>query len=125
MRKSPDKLVFKQIGEMIAKREGHQKIIPVSASHGTQRWISYYANLQHKGAFCPEPTEQNSWTYFLKDQSAFVQDLKKRNIKYFLWTQRQWPKDVDLSQMPNYGNLQELGRWNHPDTGWMILFEVL
>jgi hypothetical protein len=51
--------------------------------------------------------------------------LKEKNIKYFLWTQRQWPKDVDLSQMPYYRKLQELGRWNHPDTGWMILFEVL
>ncbi|MEN6317834.1 MAG: glycosyltransferase family 39 protein [Syntrophaceae bacterium] len=123
--KSPDKLVFKQIGEMIAKREGNQKIIPISASHGTQRWISFYANLHYKGAYCPEPTEENCWKFFSKDRITFVQDLKEKNIKYFLWTQRQWPKEYDLFKMPYYRNLQELGRWNHPDTGWMILFEVL
>jgi len=123
--RNTDKLVFKQIGELIAKREGNQQIIPISASRGTQRLISFYANLHYEGAFCPQPTEENCWKYFLKDHKYFVQDLKEKNIKYFLWTQRQWPKDVDLSQMLYYGNLQELGRWNHPDTGWMILFEVL
>jgi hypothetical protein len=122
--KNPDKLVFKQIGEMIAEREGNRQVIPISASHD-QRWISFYANLHYKGAFCPEPTGENCWKYLLKDQHSFVQDLKKRNIKYFLWTQKQWPKDVDISQIPSYGNLQEIGRWNHPDTGWMILFKVL
>jgi hypothetical protein len=122
--RDPDKLVFKQIGELIAKREGNQNVIPISASYGTQRWVSFYANLHYKGAVCPEPSEENCWKYFLKDHSSFIQDLKEKNIKYFLWTQRQWPKEYDLLKMPYYQRLQEVGRWNHPDTGWMILFKV-
>lgn len=123
--RDPDKLIFKQIGELIAKREGNQQIIPISASHGTQRWVSFYANLHYKGSPCPEPSEQNCWGFFLKDYDSFIQNLKEKHIKYFLWTQRQWPPDNDLFKMPHYSNLTELGRWHHPDTGWMILFKVI
>ena len=119
-----DKAVFKEIGEVIAKREGNQNTISISASPTTQRWVSFYANYHSEAVFCPQPTEENCWKYFLNDPHSFYQTLKKKNIKYFLWTQRQWPKEIDLFKMPYYQNLQELGRWNHPDTGWMILFKV-
>lgn len=119
-----DKMVFREIGELIAKNEGgnSQEII-VSASKDTQRWISFYANLNYKGAICPEASEQTCWEIFAK-QDSLLEQFKQRGIKYFLWTEKNWSaKNISITKYLNY--MKELGRWEHPDTGKMILYKVL
>jgi len=118
------KLVYKEIGEFVVRQEaGNEQIINVSASIGTQRWVSFYANLNYKGAICHEPSSQNSWELFVDDNS-FIRQLKKRNIKYFLWTEKTWSNNnINIVKYDKY--LKELGRWKHYDTGEMILFEVI
>jgi len=120
-----DKLVFRQIGEFIAKQAGNQHIITISASYSTQRWVSFYANLYYKGAVCPEPSDANCWDIFAKDTDSLLQGLKTRNIRYFLWTEQRTNKAIDIFKTPSQQQLKELGRWHHADTGEMILFEVL
>ena len=54
----------------------------------------------------------------------YIRQLKERNIKYFLWTEKTLSNDnVNIMKYDKY--LKELGRWKHSNTGEMILFEVL
>jgi 4-amino-4-deoxy-L-arabinose transferase-like glycosyltransferase len=120
-----DKLVFKQIGEFIAKQSGNQQIITISASYPIQRWVSFYANLHYKGAVCPEPSDENCWDIFAKDSASLLQGLKEKNIRYFLWTEQRTNKAINIFKSPYQQQLKEIRRWRHPDTGEMILFEVI
>lgn len=119
-----DKIVFKEIGEFMVKREGgNNRAISVSSPMEIQRWISFYANLNYQGAVCPEASEQTSWEIFAK-QKTLVEQLKQRDIKYFLWTEKTWfGRRLDVAGHIEY--LKKLGTWEHEDTGKMILYEVL
>jgi len=120
-----DKLVFKEIGELIAEREGNAQEVKVSTSLPLIRWISFYANLGYRGAPCPERN------YDLVDSlnrgyDTFVGKLKGRGIQYVLWDERHWPKG-SLESMSAQGSKDfiRLGDWSHPDTGKLILFKVI
>jgi len=120
-----DKLVFKEIGEFIAEREGNAQEIKVSTSLPLIRWISFYANLGYRGAPCPERN------YDLVDSlnsgyDTFVGKLKGRGIQYVLWDERHWPKG-SLESMSAQGSKDfiRVGTWSHPDTGKLILFKVI
>ncbi len=119
-----DKLVFKEIGVLIAEREGNEKEIKVVTSLPLIRWISFYANLGYRGAPCPEKN------YDLVDSlnrgyDTFVGGLKDRGIQYILWDERHWPKGSLESIRKGSGDFIRLGDWHHQDTGKMILFKVL
>jgi len=120
-----DKLVFKEIGEIISEREGNAQEIKVSTSLPLIRWISFYANLGYRGAPCPQKN------YDLVDSShlgydIFVEKLKGRGIQYILWDERHWPKGI-LESMSTQGSKDfiKVGTWSHPDTGKLILFKVI
>jgi len=119
-----DKIVFKEIGEFVVIHEGVQnRGISVSAPMEIQRWISFYANLNYQGAVCPEASEQTSWEMF-PSQENLVEQLKQRNIKYFLWAEKSWSeRSTKIDGEIEY--LKKLGVWRHNDTGKMILFEVI
>ncbi|MFA7177067.1 MAG: hypothetical protein WC114_07465, partial [Smithellaceae bacterium] len=122
--RDPDKIVFKEIGEFMVKHEGgNNRAISVSSPMEIQRWISFYANLHYQGAVCPEASDQTSWEIFAK-QKTLVEQLKQRNIRYFLWTEKTWSgRGVDVDG--HLENLKKLGAWEHKDTGKMILYEVI
>jgi len=122
--RDPDKIVFKEIGEFMVRHEaGNSRVISVSSPMEIQRWISFYANLNYQGAVCPEASEQTSWEMFAK-QKTLVEQLKQRNIRYFLWTEKTWSgRRLDVAGHLDY--LKKLGTWEHQDTGKMILYEVI
>jgi len=120
-----DKIVFKQIGELIADREGNNKEIRIATSMHSIRWVSFYANLNYKGAPCPEKNYDLE-NLIGKSYREFVMNLKMRAIRYFLWEEKHWPKQG--SYVLDTGNMKDfvrLGAWSHPDTGSLILFEVI
>jgi len=119
-----DKLVFKQIGELIAEREGNEQEIKVATSLPLTRWISFYANLDYKGAPCPE-RNYDLVDSVQKDYETFVVKLKGRGIQYVLWDERHWPKgSLESILAQGSRDFMRIGDWRHPDTGAMILFEV-
>jgi 4-amino-4-deoxy-L-arabinose transferase-like glycosyltransferase len=120
-----DKLVFKEIGEFIADREGNNKEILVAKSLQSTSWISFYANLNYKGAPCPQ--ENTDLEKIIgKSYGEFILNLKKREIRYFLWEERNWPRDrFDFIHRKNPEDFEKLGVWSHPDTGRLILFKVM
>ena len=119
-----DKLVFKEIGELIADREGNDKEIKVATSLYSVKWISFYANLHYKGA--PRPKQNYDLKNIMGNSyQEFVQNLRNRGIRYFLWEESHWPKQSAsyiTTQNPN--DFIRVGTWSHPDTGKLILFEV-
>jgi 4-amino-4-deoxy-L-arabinose transferase-like glycosyltransferase len=120
-----DKLVFKRIGELIASREGKDMEIPVVTSAHSIRWLSFYANLNYRGAPCPEKN------YDLEDiigksYGQFVRNLRNRGIKYFLWEEKHWPKEsFYYINRQDTSDFIKVGDWSHPDTGRLILFKVI
>jgi urease gamma subunit len=52
-----DKLVFREFGEIIAMREDNKKPVKVLASRHAVALVSFYANLNFRGAVCPVSDE--------------------------------------------------------------------
>lgn len=120
-----DKLVFKEIGELIAKRDGNSQIISIAAPHAIIRWISFYANLNYKGAPCPEEN-YDIGNLIGNNRWEFVKNLRKRGISYVLWGEKHWPKGtLSLIDRQNMRDFAKLGIWRHPDTGKLVLFKVI
>jgi 4-amino-4-deoxy-L-arabinose transferase-like glycosyltransferase len=120
-----DKSVFSEIGENIAIREGNDTITIVSTSLALLRWIPFYANLRFRGGPCPQDGGY-SWEFLPDEYGPFVEELKKKQVKYFLWDEKRWPVEkFDVHDSEYRQGLREIGRWYHRDTGQMILFEVI
>ena len=117
-----DKAIFRQIGEIIAKREGNHRVITVAAAPSTvHEWVSFYANLKYPGVFCA----RDSGTIG-EDYGQFVKHLMENGIRYFLWEENRWPAEkIDFINTQYHQDFKELGRWHHPDTKRIILFEVI
>ena len=119
-----DKVVFKEIGEVIAQREGNGEEIKIAAPTDILRWISFYANLDYPGAPCPQPYKKFS-PLVGDGYKACLANLKEMGIPYLVWTEKKWPGDSALFlKKAREENLQEIGSWNHPDTGRIILLKL-
>jgi hypothetical protein len=120
-----DKVVFKEIGSLIAQREGNQNEIVIVASLHTFGWVSFYANLAYKGA--PRPRENYDLENLVgHDYGEFVQNLRLRDVKYVLWEEKHWPKE-SMSYLKSLDSRDfiQIGTWTHPDTGKLVLIELL
>lgn len=119
-----DKLVFKELGEMIAMREGNEKAVKVLASSSAAALISFYANVNFPSAVCPLSVE---WSEFSKqDYDGFVEKLKKAKLDYFLLEARRWPRNTfDLKRELKGKDFEEIATRYHPTTGEMKLYRVL
>jgi hypothetical protein len=121
-----DKLVFKEIGQLISDLEGNDHGIGVAAaSSWTMSHVSFYANLNYEGAVCPlkygniEQLAGNS-------DETFLSNLKKAGVEYFLWEERSWAeKSFDSLMRQTPDGLMVIGEWSHPDTGRLVLFRVI
>lgn len=121
-----DKLIFKEIGESIAKHKSGIGAAYISTPVTIHQWISFYANLSYPGDFCPLPVKANCWEFNADSYDQFMRHLTENRIKYLVWTEKQWPAEkIDFSQVQHHLHLKELGRWNHPMTGKIILWEIL
>ena len=120
-----DKVVFKQIGELVAQREGNGGAIKIAANTDILRWVSFYANLDYPGSPCPQPYKKFS-PLLAHGYKTFLKFLKEDGIQYLLWTEKKWPGDSALFlKKTNEGDFVEIGSWNHQDTGRMVLLQVL
>ena len=126
--KEADKLVYKEIGETIARLDGGSGAIEMITLGDAARWNDYYANLHVQGAPCPE--KYSNWR---RDESIigssyddFIRSMRMRNIRYIVWEEKHWPQDKFAflkSVQPT--DLTQLKEWKHRDTGRIILYRVL
>ncbi|MCE5262718.1 MAG: glycosyltransferase family 39 protein [Deltaproteobacteria bacterium] len=119
-----DKVVYREIGESIAAREGNAKKIEIMTVGAASRWILFFANLHFRGAPCPDEFyDYLGWIGH--DYGAFVEAMKKRGMKYLVWEERNWPAgSFDFIHSPHERDFVRLGAWSHPDTGRIILFRL-
>lgn len=119
-----DKSVIKDIGKTIAQREGNNRIIDVATSMHILRWTSFYANLDYPGSPCPQPYSDFK-SIVGNDYKYFLNTLKQRGSKYFIWEEKHWPKNTfDFMATFDPHDFRSIRSWDHPDTGRMILFEI-
>jgi hypothetical protein len=120
-----DKLVYKDIGETIARFDGGSEEIALITLGDSGRWINYYANLHVDGAPCPE--KNGGWHNIIGGSyENFIRDMRTRKIHYVIWEENHWPKDTFAflkSLRPD--DLKQLKEWRHRDTGRIILYQVL
>ena len=122
--KEMDKGVFKNIGEFIARQEGNTQVIHVASSLNILRWVSFYANINYRGAPCPQPY-QDFDTLVGRDYDTFLRNLKNSDIQYFVWEENHWPSGTfDFRREMRLEDFKALGTWSHPDTGRMVLYRV-
>jgi hypothetical protein len=86
--------------------------------------LSFYANLNYLGAPCPN--RYRDLKVIVGDNyDQFVLHLRKMDMKYFLWEEKHWQtKHYDFLSVKRVEHFIEVGHWNHPDNGMLILFEV-
>lgn len=122
--RADDKIVFRNIGEIIAGLEGNAKKIEILTVGSSSRWIPFYANLRFPGAPCPD--EYRFYEDLLgKDYGQFLNTFKTRGIRYLVWEQKNWPAGhFDFLRSPYERDFIRLGAWTHPDTGQIILFKL-
>jgi hypothetical protein len=121
-----DKLVFKEIGQTIAALRIEKEASLISTPQNIHHWISYYANIDYPHGFCPIPVKVNCWEFNSENMDQFLRHLLENHIRFLVWTEKQWPAErIDFSQIQHYLSLKELGRWNHPMTGEIIVLEIL
>ncbi len=123
-----DKLVFKEIGEYVARREvGNTEYIPVSSA-ATIRQFAFYANSNNPDLIFPNLTfgRLDPHCSSPKTYKQFLIYFKCNNIRYFLWEEKFWARQP-YKVLPKLDPEQflELKHWYHPDTGKMVLFEVM
>lgn len=123
-----DKLVYKEIGETIARMEGTRGEIEMITLGHSWRWNNYYANLHVAGAPCPEKyiDWQKDATILGDNYNDFIKSMRMRRIRYIVWEEKHWPPDKFAflkSLQPT--DLTQLKEWKHKDTGRIILFRVL
>lgn len=120
-----DKTGFEAIARCIAEREGNRQVIHVASSLHILRWISFYANLDYPGAPCPQPYDDFS-ALIGRDYTEFVNNLRERGMKYFVWEEKHWPGDrFDFEKTKRPEDFLAVRSWEHPDSGKLILYEVL
>ncbi len=121
--KEADKLVFKEIGTIIANIENHKGKTRIAKSLKSPNWVSFYANLDLEGAPCP--SLNLDFELITRKYETFVRYLKAEGITYFLWEEKNWPKHgFDFFKEMKHGDFEEIGRWHHPDTGAIVLFRL-
>ncbi|MFA4915172.1 MAG: glycosyltransferase family 39 protein [Syntrophales bacterium] len=123
--KEVDKLIFKEIGESMARIEGNSQEIKVLTLGNSARWIAFYANLHFKGAPCPD--KYNNYGEIVgKSYEQFVRNLRTRGIQYVVLEETKWPPcSFDFVDLLNGKDFIILGEWSHPDTGRVILLKLL
>jgi len=119
-----DKVVFKNIGQFIAQKEGETERIPIAASSHIFFWISFYAHINYRGHDCPqqylELTDMIGHRY-----EDFLKNLRQGGVRYFVWEENHWPAEAfDFMKEMKGEDFQALGNWYHADTGRMILFKI-
>ena len=118
-------LIFRQISGAIVRRAGNARVIVMATSSFTTTYISFYANLDYPGAPCPQLSDGLTGVVG-NNYDQFVRNLKGRGVKYFLWEEKNWlSKRFNFIDVQRAEDFLELGRWSRPDTGRLILFEVI
>jgi len=118
------KHVFVKIAELIKEREANNEEILVLGFDKSSAWVSFYTNVNFKGAPCPLKNYDLE-SIIGNNYKEFIQNLSTRGINYLLWEEKHWPpQSADYLRIGQPTDFVKIGTWSHPDTGKLMLFEV-
>lgn len=123
-----DKLVFKEIGQTIALHDGGTEEIELLTLGDGFRWHNYYANLHVAGAPCPNKNYhwRSDKGIIQSGYNDFISNIRIRKIGYLIWEEKNWPVNTfSFLKSVQSNDLKKLKEWKHPDTGRIILYQVL
>lgn len=115
-----DKLVFKEMGEMISSDPRAKKVV-FASSQSVARWLTYYGNRDSADPPCPQ---QDFDPAKAEDHVGLIGSLKARGATHLVFEEAKMPA-LRLDLLAKAGELEEIGSWSHPSTGRMILFRFL
>jgi 4-amino-4-deoxy-L-arabinose transferase-like glycosyltransferase len=116
---SPDKIIYKRIGEYIAERERNQKTLVAAPDNR----VIFYANLHASDIECRYLLIRYD-TLLPMHYTDMVSVLKTHQVKYFLWEEKAWKNArYDFLTFAGQDQFKEVMRWN-PGQERLILFEV-
>ncbi|MEA2084097.1 MAG: hypothetical protein U9O82_07655 [Thermodesulfobacteriota bacterium] len=116
-----DKLVFKEIGEFVAAREGNSNEILIAGSFKRVNFIHFYSNLNYRGAPCFDEDE-----YWIDEKSPVdLKFLRENNFHYFVWDEMH-RSAAELEMLKGEGGqgLTEVGEWQARKLGRLIVFRI-
>jgi hypothetical protein len=117
-----DKVIYAQIGQIIAERKTDDEIVKIaSAKSNAYMWAFFYAHRNYPAPLCFKQYNGK----ILRKYRKFVKYLNAKKIRYVLWEEKEWPHDhLDFLSSPHRKNFRLLGQWHHKDSGKMMLFEI-
>ncbi len=117
-----DKLVYRQIGEMIARQKSPDQVATIAGAHSTvYEWVFFYAHRDFPGPLCARDLLKGP----PKRYQALIETMRANGQRYLLYEENQWPKrSFDLMTSPFMHDFSILGRWHHKDTGQLLLLEL-
>ena len=116
--RNQDSLIYREIGQYIAKIEKYKRVVTVGGSIKRLPIIFFYANLNYPSVTC-FPT-----TCFLYEKKLKPDLILKRNIDYYVWDEK-GSNRISLDLIKNSRHFQELKRWRSKKSGTLILFKLL
>lgn len=119
-----DKRIYKEIGLYIAQQKTEKKEIRITTDLALQRWASFYANLYMPGAPCPQHFDY-CYERLPDTYDSFLSELKQKDIDYWVYSERSWPKGKFDIRAVDYDNLRPIKTWEDPECGSFILFKVI
>jgi hypothetical protein len=114
-----EKVVFKDIGEYIAKQKEDRKPVAVGAGFKEVRLIHFYAHVDGAAAPCLRTD------ILPKNKGRLLSDIRDSNVDYYVWDEKTGTQD-QLARLRGgtAGAVTELKEWYSPKLGRLILFKV-
>ncbi len=123
--RDPDKIVFRNIAETARSMTPINEPVLISSSIHTHQLLTLYANIDLDNPLCHDVRIKNSWSKYSSNIDLMIQDLKTRNIHFFLYEEKNWPlPNFDTDRLLNRTDLLMIGHWKHRDTGLMKLYKI-
>ncbi|MFZ1983978.1 MAG: glycosyltransferase family 39 protein, partial [Desulfatitalea sp.] len=117
-----DKIIFRQAGEIIARHKAPDQVARIAGMPSTvYEWVFFYAHRYYPGALCTRGLIKTIPTQY----ANLIEDMRTDGIRYLFYEEDQWPKQgFDLMAAGFEQNFTILGRWQHKDTGILMLLEL-
>jgi hypothetical protein len=117
-----DKIVYRQAGEIIARHKAPEQVAQILGVRSTvYEWVFFYAHRDYPGAICTKKLIK----IIPKNYDSLIEDMRAAGIHYLLYEEKQWPKNgFDFLAAAFGQDFTILGRWQHKDTGILMLLEL-
>lgn len=117
-----DKIIFRQIGEIIASQKEPEQVVRISGAHSTvYEWVFFYAHQHYPGTLCAKALIGE----IPQRYDQLIKDMAHTGIRYLFYEENEWPKDAfNLMAAPYEKEFHILGKWRHKDTGTLMLLEL-